>query len=73
MNEFDVPSLSRIHLKLKYSELNSDTKGEVWTNLLTTRGCTSYGTSSISARELKRLGNTYLNGTFPRLGYCSQI
>lgn len=51
VTEFDPAALSRIHLKLKYGDLNAAAKSEVWTNFLTTRGCTPYGASSISASE----------------------
>jgi hypothetical protein len=61
VTEFDPAALSRIHLKVKYDDLKSDAKSEVWRNFLS-RACTSYGDPSISAEELKRLSNTHLNG-----------
>ncbi|OCK99266.1 uncharacterized protein K441DRAFT_210636 [Cenococcum geophilum 1.58] len=59
--DFTQPCLSRIHLKVKYDDLKSDAKSEVWRNFLS-RACTSYGDPSISDDELKRLSNTHLNG-----------
>ncbi len=61
VTEFDPAALSRIHLKVKYDDLKSNAKSEVWRNFLA-RACTSYGAPSISADELKRLSNTHLNG-----------
>jgi hypothetical protein len=61
VTEFDLTALSRIHLKVKYNNLKSDAKSEVWRNFFS-RAYTSYGDLSISANELKRLSNIYLNG-----------
>jgi SpoVK/Ycf46/Vps4 family AAA+-type ATPase len=61
VTEFDPAALSRIHLKVKYDDLKSHAKSEVWRNFLS-RACTSYGKPSISDDELKRLSNTHLNG-----------
>ena len=61
VTEFDPAALSRIHLKVKYDDLKSKAKSEVWGNFLA-RACTSYGAPSISADELQRLSNTHLNG-----------
>lgn len=61
VTQFDPAALSRIHLKVKYDDLKSNAKSEVWRNFLT-RGHTPYGAPKISANELKRLSNTHLNG-----------
>jgi hypothetical protein len=61
ITEFDPAALSRIHLKVKYNDLKSDTKSEVWRNFLS-RAYTSYGDPSISVDDLKRLSNIHLNG-----------
>jgi hypothetical protein len=66
VTEFDLAALSRIHLKIKYDDLTSSAKSEVWRNFLA-RACTSYGAPSISDDELKRLSNTHLNGREVRL------
>ena len=64
MTEFDPAALSRIHLKVKYDDLKSNAKSEVWRTFLTW-ACTSYGAPS-SADELKGLSNTHLNGRVTR-------
>ena len=61
VTEFDLAALSRIHLKVKYDDLKSVVKSEIWRNFLS-RACASYGDPSISADELKCLSNTHLNG-----------
>jgi hypothetical protein len=61
VTEFDPAALSRIHLKVKYDDLNSNAKSEVWKNFLS-RACTAYGEAIIADDDLKRLRNTYLNG-----------
>ena len=61
VTEFDPAALSKIHLKVKYDDLKSDAKSEIWRNFLS-RACTSYGDPSTPADELKRLSNTHPNG-----------
>ncbi len=58
---FDPAALSRIHLKLKYDDLNTKARREVWENFLG-RALTSYGSADISPDELGSLRNTHLNG-----------
>ena len=58
---FDPAALSRIHLKLKYDDLKTKARGEVWENFLG-RALTSYGPADISPNELGSLSKTQLNG-----------
>jgi hypothetical protein len=61
ITEFDLVALSRIYLKVKYNNLKSNIKSEVWRNFLS-RAYTSYRDLSISDNNLKCLSNIYLNG-----------
>jgi SpoVK/Ycf46/Vps4 family AAA+-type ATPase len=58
---FDPAALSRIHLKLKYDNLNAKARHEVWKNFLD-RAWTSHGPADISLDELGKLSKTQLNG-----------
>lgn len=58
---FDLAALLRIHLKLKYDNLNTKARREVWENFLD-RAQTSYGPANISPNELGSLSKTQLNG-----------
>jgi len=61
VSNFDPAALSRIHLKVKYDDLKSQARREVWRDCLA-RAHTSYGAAKVSANELERLSNTHLNG-----------
>ncbi|PMD60205.1 P-loop containing nucleoside triphosphate hydrolase protein [Hyaloscypha bicolor E] len=61
VTEFDPAALSRIHLKMKYDDLKSSAKGEVW-RIFLSRACTAYGDPIISDGDLKRLSNAHFNG-----------
>jgi hypothetical protein len=58
---FDPAVLSRIHLKLKYDDLKTKAKREVWENFLG-RVLTSYRPADISSNKLGSLSKTQLNG-----------
>jgi len=61
VSHFDPAALSRIHLKVKYDDLKSKARCEVWGHCLARAG-TSYGAARVSADELERLSNAHLNG-----------
>jgi hypothetical protein len=58
---FDPAALSRIHLKLKYDDLITKARREVWENFLN-RAESSYRPADISIYELGSLSRTQLNG-----------
>jgi len=62
VTEFDPAALSRIHLKVKYDDLTSKARREVWEDFVARAHTSSYGAADISANELNRLSNTHLNG-----------
>jgi len=59
--QFDLAALSRIHLKVKYNDLTSKARCEVWRNCLA-QAHTSHGVAKVSTSELERLSNTHFNG-----------
>lgn len=61
VSNFDPAALSRIHLKVKYDDLKSKARHDVWRDCLA-RAHTSYGAAKITTDELERLSNTRLNG-----------
>jgi SpoVK/Ycf46/Vps4 family AAA+-type ATPase len=63
---FDPAALSRIHLKLKYNDLNLHARHEIWENFLG-RAKMSHGSADICDEELDRLIKTQLNGREVRL------
>jgi hypothetical protein len=63
---FDPAVLSRIYLKLKYNNLKTKARHEVWENFLG-RALTSYRPVDISPKELGSLSKTQLNGREVRL------
>ncbi len=60
VTQFDPAALSRIHLKVKYNDLKSKARREVWQTFLAQAYTSSFGAVEISAEELERLGNTHL-------------
>lgn len=61
VSQFDPAVLSRIHLKLKYDDLTTQARHEVWQRFLKLSE-TNYGAPVISVNELKHLSKTQLNG-----------
>lgn len=61
VSDFDDAILSRIHLMLKYGELNVDVRSQIWEHMLH-RARTSKGGALMTGEEIKRLAATKLNG-----------
>ncbi|KAF2180926.1 hypothetical protein K469DRAFT_729606 [Zopfia rhizophila CBS 207.26] len=61
VSEFDEAILTRIHLMLRYDELSTDARKQIWGHFLS-RSRTSYGAPDIHDRELERLVSSKLNG-----------
>lgn len=61
VSEFDEAVLSRIHLMLRYDELNGDAKRDVWGHFLE-RACTAHGAAKISKADFDRLVRSKFNG-----------
>jgi len=61
VSQFDPAALSRIHLKLKYDDLDINARRQVWKNLLDRAG-TSEEPVNISTDVLESLSKTLLNG-----------
>src|SRR5436853_3242177 len=60
VSEFDEVILSRIHLLLKYENLNKDTRKNIWTNFLK-KAQTQKGVTKIKPKHLKSLVKAELN------------
>ncbi|KAF1963459.1 P-loop containing nucleoside triphosphate hydrolase protein [Byssothecium circinans] len=61
VTEFDEAILSRIHLMMRYDELSSYARKQIWGHFLS-RSDTSYGPPDILDEELERLVTSKLNG-----------
>ena len=61
VSDFDEAILSRIHLMLKYNELGTEARGQIWGHFLR-RACTPYGAAVVACKEVDRLAKTDLNG-----------
>ena len=60
-SEFDEAILSRIHLMLRYEDLDTDAKTGIWGNFLQ-RARTPHGEALISKKDFERLKSTKFNG-----------
>jgi SpoVK/Ycf46/Vps4 family AAA+-type ATPase len=60
VENFDEAILSRIHIQLKYGELNADARRKVW-KIFLGKAHTSCGAASISEKELGYLVRETLN------------
>lgn len=61
VKNFDEVILSRIHIQLKYGELNADTRKKVW-NIFLGKAHTLCGAANISEKDLGYLVRKNLNG-----------
>jgi SpoVK/Ycf46/Vps4 family AAA+-type ATPase len=61
VSEFDEAILSRIHLLLRYNNLTSDARRDIWANFLK-RAHTQKGAANISPNQLESLVKSELNG-----------
>ena len=61
VSHFDRAILSRIHLMLKYNELDQNARGQVWRHFIQ-RALTSNGAAVMACEEIGRLAETKLNG-----------
>ncbi|RAQ43815.1 hypothetical protein AFGD_012609 [Aspergillus flavus] len=59
--QFDDAILSRIHLKIKYEDLNKESRREIWKHFLS-KARTAEGPSLIRDHDLRRLEDMNLNG-----------
>jgi hypothetical protein len=66
VSQFDEAILSRIHLTLKYDDLNETTKEQIWQQFLN-RADTSHGPAKAHHSELERLVATKFNGRQVRI------
>jgi len=66
VNDFDIAILNRVHLKLKYHDLDRDARKTVWTQVLEGER-TDQGPPIISDKELDRLVGIKLNGRDVRM------
>jgi SpoVK/Ycf46/Vps4 family AAA+-type ATPase len=60
-SDFDEAILSRIHLKLRYSNLGADARKKVWEHYLA-KACADGGADSVSKGELDSLVSKSFNG-----------
>ena len=61
VSDFDDAILSRIHLMLRYGELNVDFRSQIWEHMLD-RARTSKGGPLMTGEYIKRLAATKHNG-----------
>jgi len=61
VSEFDEAILSRIHLLLKYENLNKDARKNIWTSFLK-KAQTQKGAAKIGPKHLESLVKAELNG-----------
>ena len=61
VSDFDEAILSRIYLKVKYDELDLESRDRIWRHFLL-RARTSHGAAVVAHAEVKRLAKTVLNG-----------
>ena len=61
VSDFDEAILSSIHLMLKYDELGSDARSQIW-KLFLHRANTSQGVAVVARKELEHLATTKFNG-----------
>jgi len=61
VSNFDDAILSRIHLILKYHELDANVRSQIWEYILY-RAYTSKGGAVVTRKEIGRLATTELNG-----------
>ena len=60
-SNFDDAIVSRIHLILKYPDLNANVRSKIWENMLD-RACTSKGKPLVTHEGIGSLATTKLNG-----------
>jgi hypothetical protein len=65
-SEFDEAILSRVHLMLRYEDLDHDAKTEIWRNFLK-KASTAHGKVRVTNTEFERLVATKFNGRQVRL------
>ncbi len=61
VSQFDEAILSRVHITLRYDDLDKDTKEQIWEQFLD-RANTSQGPANVSRSELKSLTAGKYNG-----------
>jgi hypothetical protein len=61
VSEFDETILSRIHLMLRYDDLDIEARKKIWKQFLD-RAHTLQGSANISRAEVNRLASSKLNG-----------
>lgn len=59
--EFDDAILSRIHLKIKYEDLTTESRRDIWAHFLS-KARTHHGSHLVGDRDLRRLESMALNG-----------
>ena len=67
---FDDAIVSRIHLMLKYPELDTNVRRQIWEHMLD-RAFTSKGGALVTCEEVGSLATTKLNGRHVGLLYCT--
>jgi SpoVK/Ycf46/Vps4 family AAA+-type ATPase len=72
VSQFDDAILSRIHLMLRYDELNSDARRQIWRHFLN-RAQASAEEADIDDQELERLACTKINGRQVRLSVWDRL
>lgn len=61
VSELDEAILSRIHLMLKYDELGTGARSQIWEHFLH-RARTSQGVAVMARKDMERLATTNFNG-----------
>ena len=70
VSDFDEAILSRIHLMLKYQELDVGVRSQIWKHMLH-QANTLHGGPVIADEEMQKLTRTKLNGRQVKLCYLS--
>ena len=68
VSDFDGAILTRIHLMLKYGELDVDVRTQIWKHMLH-RARTFQGAAIIASKEMERLASTKFNGRQVRVQF----
>jgi SpoVK/Ycf46/Vps4 family AAA+-type ATPase len=72
VSQFDEAVLSRIHLTLRYDDLNKATREQIWRQFLC-RACNRHGPAAVRHSELEGLAATKFNGHQARIHQISKI
>lgn len=72
ISDFDEAILSRIHLMLKYKDLNTNVRSQIWEHMLH-RARTSQGNAVVARNEVERLAKTAFNGRQVSFCYAGRL